>query len=413
MTVRKDAKSNRRLGKRVLIAQVLATLILIASLGMGLIACTVETGPKGTTSTVAGFPNLPTTDTTKSTDTTKKSNSNTTKTTASPRVPGEQGAVSPAFLVAEELGPSVVNISITGTVQNFFGQFQEYAGEGSGVIYREDGMIITNNHVVEDESGKGVNNLEVTLTTGEKLSATVIGRDPFTDLAVIKVNADVDLPAAKFVDRQPDLGEYAIAIGSPLGFANSVTLGIVSGLNRSIPGAVGAEGVALNNLIQTDAAISPGNSGGALANANGEVIGINVAYLPPAQTGAVSIGFAIPSVVATKVADEIIDTGRATHAYLGVGTQTVTSALQQQFSLSRSTGIIVAEVSPNGPAAKAGVRQGDIIVGVDGEKMTISSDLLVSIREKKAGDIIKLTIDRDGKEVAISVTLEERPKELR
>jgi len=185
----------------------------------------------------------------------------------------------------------------------------------------------------------------------------------------------------------------------------------VSGLARSIEGVQGNEGVALTNLIQTDAPISPGNSGGALANAAGEVIGINVAYLP-ATTGAVNIGFAIPAVVATQVADQIISTGKATHAYIGVGTQTVTTDLQRQFDLSRGSGILVAEVTPSGPAGKAGIQQGDIIVELDGKTMKESSDLLIAIRDKLPGDRVEVTVDRDGREMNITVTLEERPVDL-
>jgi S1-C subfamily serine protease len=183
-------------------------------------------------------------------------------------------------------------------------------------------------------------------------------------------------------------------------------------LGRSIEGVSGTEGVALNNLIQTDAPISPGNSGGALANASGQVMGINVAYEPPNQTGAVNIGFAIPSVVVTQIADEIINTGKATHAYLGVSTQTVTPDLQQQFGLSRSSGILVAEVTAGGPAGKAGIQQGDIILKIDDEEMVDSSDLLVAIRDKKPGDVVQVTIDRDGTTSVISATLEERPTNL-
>jgi S1-C subfamily serine protease len=311
---------------------------------------------------------------------------------------------SPAQAVATELGPSVVNIAISGTTQG-----QQYAGEGSGVIYSADGKIITNNHVVSDQLGDPVGNIEVTLTTGEKLPATILGRDPLTDLAVIKVEAGMDLPVATFNTGLPEVGEYAVAIGSPLGYENSVTLGIVSGLARSIEGVTGAEGVALTNLVQTDAPISPGNSGGALANASGEVIGINVAHLPPGETGAVNIGFAIPSVTATQVADQIVETGGATHAYLGVGTQTVTPDLQQQFGLSRSSGVLVAEVTPGGPASKAGIQQGDIIVKIDDQDMTESSNLMVAIRDKKPGDTVKVTVDRNGTTQEISVTLEERP----
>jgi len=257
-----------------------------------------------------------------------------------------------------------------------------------------------------------VGNIEVTLTTGEKLPATILGRDPLTDLAVIKVEAGMELPIAIFNTDLPAVGEYAVAIGSPLGYENSVTLGIVSGLARSIEGVPGPEGSALTNLIQTDAPISPGNSGGALANASAEVIGINVAYLPPGQTGAVNIGFAIPSVTATKVADEIIETGSATHAYAGVGTQTVTSDLQEQFGLSRSSGVLVAEVTPGSPADDAGIQQGDIIVEIDGEEMVESSDVLMAVRDKKPGDTVEVTIDRDGTVQVITVTLEERPAGL-
>ena len=314
------------------------------------------------------------------------------------------GLASPAQEVATELGPSVVNIAISGTSQG-----RQYAGEGSGVIYTKDGMILTNNHVVTDDTGNVVQNIEVTLATGERLPATVVGRDPLTDLAVITVDAGKGLPAATFNTDLPEVGEYAIAIGSPMGYENSVTLGIVSGVARSIDGVTGTEGVALTNLIQTDAPISPGNSGGALGNASGDVIGINVAYLPPGETGAVNIGFAIPAATATQVADQIIQTGSATHAYLGVGTQTVTPDLQQQFGLSRSSGVLVADVTAGGPADKAGLQQGDIIVKIDDQDMTESSNLMVAIRDKQPGDTVQVTIDRNGTSQVVSVTLEERP----
>ena len=257
-----------------------------------------------------------------------------------------QGEASPAQDVAKVLGPSVVNIKVTGTtVDNGFGQFgfgqqqQQFAAEGSGVIYRSDGMIITNNHVVTDEyTGDPVSTIKVTLATGEQLDGTIVGTDPLTEIAVIKVKPTKDLPAAKFVGELPTVGEYAVAIGSPLGYENSVTLGIVSGLSRKIEGVTGTEGAALTNLIQTDAPISPGNSGGALANASGQVIGINVAYEPPNQTGAVSIGFAIPALTATSVADQLINSGKVVQGYLGVNLypQALTPDLQQQFGLSRS-----------------------------------------------------------------------------
>ena len=256
--------------------------------------------------------------------------------------PGLLGA-SPAEAVATTVGPSVVNIAVEGTTQSQFGT-QQYGAEGSGVIFSQDGYIITNNHVVSDSStgtDVPVDKVTVTFATGEKLPARIIGRDPLTDLAVIKVEK-AGLPVAKFIDRFSlvKVGQYAIAIGSPLGLKNSVTLGIISGLSREID-TTGTEQFALVDLIQTDAAISPGNSGGALVDAQGRVIGINVAYLPPGQTGAQNLGFAIPSDLAKDVATEIIKTGKVVHAYLGIQNQTVTEQLQQQFGLSRSSGVLV------------------------------------------------------------------------
>ncbi|MFH1833502.1 MAG: trypsin-like peptidase domain-containing protein [bacterium] len=388
------------------LAELVVALALVSGAAFGLSGCTIETGGGATSPassiTSAAQPASP--------GETTATSATTAGTLFTPGT-GADGPASPAQTAAAKLGPSVVNIAISGTVQGPFGQ-QQYAGEGSGVVYTADGMILTNNHVVTDDAGDLVNRLEVTLFTGEKLPATIVGRDPLTDLAVVKVDAGFPLPVATFAIEEPKVGEYAVAIGSPLGYENSVTLGIVSGLARSIEGVLGPEGIALNNLIQTDAPISPGNSGGALANASGQVMGINVAYLPPASTGAVNIGFAIPSVVATQVADEIIRTGKATHAYLGVGTQTVTADLQQQFDLSRSAGVLVAEVTSGGPADEAGIQHGDIIIKIDEKDMVVSSDLLVAIRDKKPGDRVQVTVDRNGTTLVISALLEERPAGL-
>jgi S1-C subfamily serine protease len=404
-----EAESRRRRGQRSswwAIIEIVVAIALVIGTAFAFVGCTIETGDGADTG------GSPITTVSPSTETTAETTGGTNSPPSTVTADGGDGLASPAESVAAKLGPSVVNIAISGIVdQGPFGQ-QEYGGEGSGVVYTADGMIITNNHVVTDYAGDPVGEIEVTLTTGEKLLATIVGRDPLTDLAVIKVNAGMELPIATFNTDLPAVGEYAVAIGSPLGYENSVTLGIVSGLARNIEGVTGAEGVALTNLIQTDAPISPGNSGGALANANAEVIGINVAYLPPGQTGAVNIGFAIPSVTATKVADEIIETGSATHAYAGVGTQTVTPDLQEQFGLSRSSGVLVAEVTPGSPADDAGIQQGDIIVEIDGEEMVESSDVLMAVRDKKPGDTVEVTIDRDGTVQVVTVTLEERPAGL-
>ena len=250
---------------------------------------------------------------------------------------------------------------------------------------------------------------KVTLATGEQLDGTLVGRDPTTEIAVIKVNAGHDLPAAKFAGQLPTVGEYAVAIGSPLGYDNSVTLGVVSGLSRQVEGATGTEAVALSNLIQTDAPISPGNSGGALADASAQVIGVNVAYEPPAQTGAVSIGFAIPATTATSVAEQLINNGSVKQAYLGIGLVDVTPELQQQYGLSRSSGVLIAEVAQGSPAEAAGLQQGDIIFKADGQDVTNSSALYAIDRDKKPGDQVQLTIDRNGQEQTVAVTLGERP----
>jgi S1-C subfamily serine protease len=389
---------------------VAVALVVVALTGVLVSACG---GTLGSTDTTTAQATPSTTVTVAGTPATTPSTTGTAGPTST-LPPASQGEPSPATEVAKILGPSVVNIKVTGTSSgNGFGfgqgQSQQYSAEGSGVIYSADGYIITNNHVVTDEtSGNPVSTIEVTLATGEQLPATLVGHDPMTDLAVVKVTPKGSLPVAKFVAGAPQVGEYAVAIGSPLGFENSVTLGIVSGLGRSLSGLSGGN-IAYTNLIQTDAPISPGNSGGALANSKGEVIGINVAYLPPGETGAVNIGFAIPSVTATAVADQLIATGKATHAYMGVGTQPITPELQQQYNLSRSTGLLIAEVAPGSPAAAAGLQQGDIVIKVNGQDVTDSSALAAMIRDMKPGDQVQVTVDRNGQEQTITVTLAERP----
>ncbi len=379
------------------LAGVVIAMVLAAILALGLIGCSSDFG--GTDTSAAG-------------ETTTTSVGGTDGSTSV--VSGGDGLVSPAAEVARILGPSVVNIKGTGTVSTpgYFqvpGQQQGVAEwEGSGVIYSSDGKIITNNHVVTGGSSTPAEGLEVTLATGEVLQATVVGTDPMTDLAVIQVDAGLDLPAATFVTDLPVLGEYVVALGSPDGFENSVNLGIVSGLDRMVEVQDGSGGTTLyTNLIQTDAGISSGNSGGALANVEGQVVGIPSVAVQSVQVE--NIGFAIPSVQVVKVADEIIATGKATHVYVGVSTRTVDESLQQQFGLSRSSGILVADVVPGGPAAQAGIQQGDIITEIDGEEMVEANDLLAAIRDMQPGDEIEVTVDRDGQTMNFTVTLAERP----
>jgi S1-C subfamily serine protease len=390
---RRDLKPRRVLARAT--AGALAALALVLVLVFGFAGCdwggaaTAAPGAPSTTATTGG-----------------------TGVSASV-VSGGDGLVSPAAAVARVLGPSVVNIRCTGAqgVPDYFqapGQQQfSTEWEGSGVIYSADGKIITNNHVVTGGSATPATDIEVTLATGEKLKAAVVGTDPLTDLAVIKVTAGFDLPAATFATDLPVLGEYVVALGSPDGFENSVNLGIVSGLDRTVEVQDAGGTTLYTDLVQTDAGISSGNSGGALANVKGQVVGVPSVAVQSVQVE--NIGFAIPSALVVRIADEIIATGKATHAYVGVSTRTVDEALRQQFSLSRPSGILVADLATDGPAAKAGVQQGDIIVKVGSEEMIQSNDLLAAIRDKKPGDKVEVTIDRKGETKVITVTLEERP----
>src|SRR5215210_4778135 len=243
--------------------------------------------------------------------------------------PASIPANEPVARVASVLSPSVVQINVSGVQQTPYGA-QKEEGIGSGVIYRSDGYIITNNHVVESSR-----DVEVAFADGATERGEVVGTDPTTDVAVIKVDRN-GLPAASFASGDPVVGQMAVAVGSPSGFESTVTSGIISGTGREIPAQItgGSQQTSLVDLVQTDAAISPGNSGGALADREGRVIGINVAYLPPAETGAENIGFAIPSDTAVSVADQLIKNGEATHPYLGVYLSDLTPETASKFGSS-------------------------------------------------------------------------------
>jgi S1-C subfamily serine protease len=319
------------------------------------------------------------------------------------RVPADE----PVAQVASQVGPSVVQVNVAVTQNTPFGP-QSEEGIGSGVIYRDDGYIVTNNHVVE-----GATELNVAFADGTTEPAQVVGRDPRTEMAVIRVDRN-DLPAAKFnEDEDLVVGQLAVAIGSPSGFESTVTAGVISGIGREFPaeftGGDPAATSALTDLIQTDAAISPGNSGGALADRDGEVIGINVAYLPPSDTGAVNIGFAIPSDTAASVADQLIETGKVSSAYLGVVTTDLSPEDAERFGLPVEFGAIVGQVEPGSGADAAGVRRGDIIVRLGDEPIDNAGDLFGALRDYQPGDTVELTVVRDGEELTLDVTLGERP----
>jgi S1-C subfamily serine protease len=313
----------------------------------------------------------------------------------------------PVAQVASQVGPSVVQVNVEVTQNTPFGP-QSEEGIGSGVIYRDDGYIVTNNHVVE-----GATELNVAFADGTTEPAQVVGRDPRTEMAVIRVDRN-DLPAARFnEDEDLVVGQLAVAIGSPSGFESTVTAGVISGIGREFPaeftGGDPAATSALTDLIQTDAAISPGNSGGALADRDGEVIGINVAYLPPSDTGAVNIGFAIPSDTAASVADQLIETGKVSSAYLGVVTTDLSPEDAERFGLPVESGAIVGQVEPGSGADAAGVRRGDIIVRLGDEPIDNAGDLFGALRDYQPGDTVELTVVRDGEELTLEVTLGERP----
>ena len=327
---------------------------------------------------------------------------NTAKASLQASIPAGE----PVAKVASRVGPSVVQVNVRAVRETPLG-IQRGEGLGSGVIYRRDGYIVTNNHVIEGATG-----VNVAFADGSIEDASIVGTDPNTEIAVIKVNRN-DLPAATFDDGDaPVVGQLAVAIGSPSGFESTVTSGVVSGVGREFPPELTGGGTAarsaLSDLIQTDAAISPGNSGGALADRDGKIIGINVAYLPPAETGAVNLGFAVPSDTAVSVADQLIEKGKITTPYLGVLTTDLSPEDAGRFDLPIDSGALVEQVVPGSPAREAGVRKGDIITAVGDTRIASYGDLLGALRDHEPGDRVTLTIFRNTEEKKLEVTLGER-----
>jgi serine protease DegQ len=291
--------------------------------------------------------------------------------------------------IYRKLEPSVVAVQVRG---------QRGTGEGSGVVY-DARRIVTNHHVVA-----GAQDIEIALANGERISARVVATDQRTDLALLAVQRD--LPPATFAESLPTVGSLAVAIGNPLGFEGSVTAGVVSGVDRALPS--GGRTPALVNLLQTDAPISPGNSGGALVGQDGKVIGINVAYIPPAAR-AVAIGFAIPSPTVLDVVRQLEEDGEVDHAFLGVQLRPLTAAVADRLEVGTEEGVIVAAVEQRGPGDRAGLQPGDIIVQADGQRVTAVEDVLSVLRRTDAGDPLTLQVTRDGDRREVRVTTGSRP----
>ncbi|OLD38347.1 MAG: hypothetical protein AUI21_07545 [Nitrospirae bacterium 13_1_40CM_2_62_10] len=269
---------------------------------------------------------------------------------------------------------------------------------GSGVIVTPDGHIITNNHVID-----GARELTVTLPDKREFKGKVIGTDPKTDLALIKVEAR-ELPYVAWGDSSKlQVGEYVLAVGNPFGLNSTVTLGIVSALGRGRMGITQYE-----DFIQTDAAINPGNSGGALVNARGELVGINTAIF--SQTGGYQgVGFAVPASMAQPVYDSLVKTGKVVRGYLGVGIQEVTQDLAKSFGLTQTQGALVSDVNEDSPAEQAGIKQGDVIIGYQGSSVQDPVALQRSVTRTPIGTKAAVKVARNGNEMDLTVTIGEQP----
>jgi serine protease Do len=333
--------------------------------------------------------------------------------------------------IAQSVTPAIVAIQSTQVVKvqqspfmtdpffrqffgNMFPQFgipreQRERALGSGVIVSADGYIVTNNHVVSKAT-----EIEVLLSDKRLLKGKVVGGDPQTDVAVVKINAS-NLPVVPFGDsNQMKVGDTVMAFGNPFGQWFTVTRGIVSALGRNLSGHTSDK---FEDFIQTDAAINPGNSGGALVNVRGQVIGINTAIIPgssgPGGEGSfIGIGFAIPSNTAKHVMEDLIKTGKVSRGYLGIGIRSLDKDFAKEFKVPDTSGALVQQVTPGGPGEKAGIKDGDVIRKLNGQTVGSSDQLIEMVTDLNPGTEVKLDILRDGEPMTIRLTLGERPANL-
>lgn len=308
---------------------------------------------------------------------------------------------SPVVAIAAKVSPSVVGIKVTYSYEIFRGYSTETEGEGSGIIYSEDGYIVTNYHVIEEAIDEETAKVEVALQGSEEwIEATIVGHDEITDLAVIKIDKK-GLQAAEFgTSNDLKVGDIAVAIGNPLGsdFAGTVTSGVISALDRSVT----TDGRTYK-LLQTDAAINTGNSGGALANSKGQVIGINTVKI--VATGVEGIGFAIPSDEALPIIKELIKNKKVSRPSIGIAGINVTESIAKAYNMTE--GVYVSEVLKDSPAEKAGFKTGDIIIKAEGKAIKTMDELNTIKYKYKVGDTFKVTVLRGTKEVELSVVLGE------
>lgn len=320
---------------------------------------------------------------------------------SSDQEPAEDIAGGTVARVARAVLPSVVRINRASTADEQFAG----SGNGSGVVYRADGLILTNNHVVE-EAGQ----IDVVFADGQTLPAEIVGQDPLNDLAVVRVDRD-GLDAIE-VGKTRDLavGDLAVAVGSPFGLDATVTVGVVSALGRGVhAGAADGASVFLPEVIQTDAPINPGNSGGALVDRDGRLIGINSAILTSGEPANAGVGFAIPVDTVIDVADELIAEGRVAHPLLGVSGGPVSE--QAAARLGVRDGAWIREVNPGTPASAAGLSPDDVIVALDDQPISSMEDLSIAVRDREVGERVAITFVRDGQKRTVEVVLAERESE--